>query len=167
MLKAGELCQRAGSPLPKCLCSTYGRKLCFLPSFLCNSLHSCLFLGVWRDVPNSSWVLKRKYCAGTRQGEAAWYFAVTGCTCAKQTVSDNKPPQVHNVWVQTKGNLCLLVHELPVIQDLINLLSMLSLKWHHNKLHKPVTWAMLGMHCLLSSLVCLNTLSYSPPFLLY
>lgn len=27
-------------------------------------------------------------------------------------------------------NLCLLVHELPVIQDLIHLLSMLPLKWH-------------------------------------
>ncbi|NXW21546.1 AAK1 kinase, partial [Circaetus pectoralis] len=56
----------------------------------------------------------KKACAGTRQGETAWYFAVPGCTCAKQTVCDNKPLQVHNVCVQTKGNLCLLVHELPM-----------------------------------------------------
>lgn len=31
-----ELCQRAGSPLPKCLCSAYGRKLGLLLSFLPN-----------------------------------------------------------------------------------------------------------------------------------
>ncbi|NWU53253.1 AAK1 kinase, partial [Dromas ardeola] len=53
-------------------------------------------------------------CAGIRQEDAALYFPVPGCTFAKQTVSDNKPLQVHNICVQLRVNLCLLVRELPV-----------------------------------------------------
>ncbi|NXN58966.1 AAK1 kinase, partial [Rynchops niger] len=62
-------------------------------------------------------------CAGIRQEDAALYFPVPRCTCAKQTVSDNKPLQVHNICIQLRVNLCLLVHELPVIQDLIHLVQ--------------------------------------------
>ncbi|NXN36443.1 AAK1 kinase, partial [Rhinoptilus africanus] len=46
--------------------------------------------------------------------DAALYFPVPGCTCAKQSVSDNKPLQVRNICVQLRVNLCLLLHELPV-----------------------------------------------------
>ncbi|NXV53300.1 AAK1 kinase, partial [Uria aalge] len=65
----------------------------------------------------------KQACAGIRQEDAALYFPVPGCTCAKQTVSDNKPLQVHNICIQLRVNLCLLVCELPVIRDLIHLVQ--------------------------------------------
>ncbi|NWS60641.1 AAK1 kinase, partial [Chunga burmeisteri] len=40
--------------------------------------------------------------AGTRQEEAAHYFAVPGCTCAKQTVCDDKLLQVYSMQAQMR-----------------------------------------------------------------
>ncbi|NXY72602.1 AAK1 kinase, partial [Glareola pratincola] len=47
----------------------------------------------------------KQACAGIRQEDAAPYFPIPGCTCAKQTVSDNKPLQVPQYLRPTKGQL--------------------------------------------------------------
>ncbi|NXL65185.1 AAK1 kinase, partial [Chordeiles acutipennis] len=44
----------------------------------------------------------KKAWKGSRQEEAARYFTVPGCMCAKQIVSDKKPLQVHNVQAQMR-----------------------------------------------------------------
>ncbi|NXX12163.1 AAK1 kinase, partial [Podargus strigoides] len=49
-----------------------------------------------------SFVVGREACAGTRQREAAHCFAGPGCTCAKQTASDNDPLQVQSMQAQMR-----------------------------------------------------------------
>lgn len=91
--------------LPEYLCSAHGKKLCRLLSFLCSHIHSFLF-GSAKGCSGLQLCIGAKACAGTRQKEAI-HFAILGCTCTKQTVSDSKPLQLCNVLAQTKGQFLL------------------------------------------------------------
>ncbi|NXS49374.1 AAK1 kinase, partial [Balaeniceps rex] len=51
----------------------------------------------------------KKACTGIRQEEAARYFAVPGCTCAKQTVSDKTHFRYTILESKLRVNLCLLM----------------------------------------------------------
>jgi len=103
--RQGELCQRARSVLPEYpLQCTWQEAVPF--ALIPAQSHPLFVFGSAKGCSGLQLRIGAKACAGTRQKEAI-HFAILGCTCTKQTVSDSKPLQLCNVLAQTKGQFLL------------------------------------------------------------